>query len=193
MYEKALASMTSAGEHLSAAKTQRRIADLSLEEARSPVEQEAAVRQVLEVFQKQKARDDEIQAWCTLSRALLAEGKVVAAKEVAQHAWDLALKSQNIKTRWGVAIAAARAEAAQKDGAHSPSGAAARKELASVVAKSHQLGYRLVELDARLALAEFEMKAGQTVEGRAHLTAIEAEAKAIGYNLVAHKAAVAGG
>jgi DNA-binding winged helix-turn-helix (wHTH) protein/tetratricopeptide (TPR) repeat protein len=193
MYEKALAAMTSSGEHLSAAKTQRRIADLSLEEALSPVDQEAAVRQALDVFQKQKARDDEIQAWCVLSRALLAEGKAAAAKEVTQHARDLALKSQNVKTQWGTAIAAARAEAAQMDAAHSPSGVAARKELAAVAAKSHQLGYRLVELDARLALAEFEMKAGQTAQGRSHLTAIEAEAKAIGYNLVARKAAVARG
>jgi len=37
------------------------------------------------------------------------------------------------------------------------------------------------------------MKAGQTAEGRAHLTAIEADAKAIGYNLVARKAAGARG
>jgi DNA-binding winged helix-turn-helix (wHTH) protein/tetratricopeptide (TPR) repeat protein len=193
MYEKALAMMTSAGEHLSVAETERRIANLSLEEARSPVEQEVALRQVLEVFQKQKARDDEIQAWCILSRALLAEGKAAEAKEAAQRARDLALKGQNVKTQWVAAIAAARAEAAQKDAAHSPSGAAARKELAAVVAKSHELGYRLVELDARLALAEFEVKAGQAAEGRAHLTAIEAEGKAIGYNLVARKAAVAHG
>jgi hypothetical protein len=65
---------------------------------------------------------------------------------------------------------------------------AARKELAAVIAKSQELGYRLVELDARLALAELEMKGGLTAEGRAHLTAIKASAKAKGYNLVARKA-----
>ena len=74
-----------------------------------------------------------------------------------------------------------------------PSGIAGRKELAGVIAKSHELGYRIVELDARLALAEIEIKAGQTAEGRAHLAAIAADAKAIGYNLVASKAVIARG
>jgi hypothetical protein len=69
----------------------------------------------------------------------------------------------------------------------------ARKELAEIIAKSHELGYRLIELDARLAQAELEIRAGQRVEGRAHLTAIETEAKAIGYNLLARKAAGAMG
>jgi hypothetical protein len=55
------------------------------------------------------------------------------------------------------------------------------------------MGYQGVELDARLAVAEIEMKAGQTAAGRALLAAIEADAKAKGYNLIARKAATAGG
>jgi hypothetical protein len=43
------------------------------------------------------------------------------------------------------------------------------------------------------ALAEIEMKAGQPTAGRAHLTAIAADAKAKGYILVARKAAAARG
>jgi hypothetical protein len=50
-----------------------------------------------------------------------------------------------------------------------------------------------VELDARLAPAEIEMESGQTAEARAHLTASEADAKATGYNLVAHQAVIARG
>jgi hypothetical protein len=42
-----------------------------------------------------------------------------------------------------------------------------------------------VALDARLAEAELETKAGQTAEGRVHLTAIEADAMARRCNLVA--------
>ena len=48
-----------------------------------------------------------------------------------------------------------------------------------------------IELDARLVLAEIEMKSGQTTAGRAHLTAVEADARAKGYNLVARNAATA--
>ena len=192
MFDRALAIRSSAGEKITIAETQLELAELSLEEGRSPQDQEVAVRMVIDVFQKQQARDDEIDAWSILFRALLAEGKAAAAKEAMQHMRSLAAKSQNPKTRWAVAIDDFRVVAAQKDVAHSAAGIAARKELAEVVAKSRELGYRLIELDARLALAELEMKAGQTAEGRAHLNAIEAEAKAIGYNQVARKAVSAG-
>jgi hypothetical protein len=43
-----------------------------------------------------------------------------------------------------------------------------------------ELGYQGIELDARLALAEIEMKTGQVATGRAHLAAIEVDAKAKG-------------
>ena len=179
MYEQALAIRKSGGDQLTIAETQLGLAGLSLEEAHSPAEQEASARQVIEAFQKQRARDDEIQAWCILARAMLAQGKAAAAADAIGHAQSLAGKSQNPETRWRTAIAAARVNS---------TGPAARKELDAVVAKSHVLGYRGVELDARLALAEIEMKAGQMAAGRAHLAAIEADAKAKGYNLIARKA-----
>jgi DNA-binding winged helix-turn-helix (wHTH) protein/tetratricopeptide (TPR) repeat protein len=193
MYEQALAIRTKAGDALTIAETRLSIADLSLEEAHSPVEQEAAIRQVIEVFQRQKDLDDEASAWCSLARALLAEGKVPAATQAAQRAQSLGSKDQNLEIRWDTAIVAARVETAEKDAARSAAGIAARKELAAVIAKSRALGYCIVELDARLALAEIEMKSGQTAEGRTHLAAIEADAKTKGYLLVARKADIARG
>src|SRR3984885_12682925 len=115
MYEQALATRTAAGDKLSIAETQLRLADLSLEGGHSPVKQEAAIRQVLEVFQKQKARDDETLTWCILARALLAEGKPAEAKDAMQHARSLAAKSQNPEIRWRTAITAARIETAEKN------------------------------------------------------------------------------
>jgi tetratricopeptide (TPR) repeat protein len=193
MYEQALAIRTTAGDQLSIAETQLGLAHLSLEEARSPLDQEAILRQVLEVFQKQKARDDEIQAWCILARAVLAEGKAAAANEAMQHARSLAAKSQNPEIRWLTAITAARIETSEKDAAHSTAGSRTRTELAAIIAKSRELGYLGIELDARLALAEIEMKAGQMAAGRAHLAVIEGDANTKGYNLIARKAAMAHG
>jgi eukaryotic-like serine/threonine-protein kinase len=190
MSEQALALRTSAGEKLTIAEAQIALADLSLEEGRSPAEQEAAVRQALEVFQAQKTRDDEAQAWCILARALLAEGKMPAAKEAAQRARSLAAKSQNPETQWHTAIAAARIETAGKDVPRSTV-STTHNELAAIITKSRELGYMGIELDARLALAEIEMKTGQVTAGRAHLTALEADARAKGYNLIARKAATA--
>jgi tetratricopeptide (TPR) repeat protein len=191
MYDQALTLRTSAGEKLTIAETQLALADLSLEEGRSPAEQEAAVRQALEIFQTQKMRDDETGAWCLLARTLLAQGKAAAAKDAIQHARSLAAKSQNPEIRWRTAITAARIETAENNVSRSTAGVAARKELAAIIAKSRELGYMGIGLDARLALAEIEMKSGQTTAGRAHLTAVEADAKAKGYNLIARKAALA--
>jgi DNA-binding winged helix-turn-helix (wHTH) protein/tetratricopeptide (TPR) repeat protein/TolB-like protein len=190
MYEQAMAIRTSAGEKLSIAETQLALADLSLEEAHSPAEQEAVVRQALEIFQTQKVRDDETEAWCVLARALLVQGKAADAKDAMQHARSLAAKSQNPEIRWRTAITAARIETAEKYLVHSAAGIAARKELATIITKSRELGYMGIELEARLALAEIEMKAGQITAGRGHLTAIEADAKAKGYNLIARKAVI---
>jgi DNA-binding winged helix-turn-helix (wHTH) protein/tetratricopeptide (TPR) repeat protein len=193
LFERALGIVSSAGEQLSIAEGQLPLAEISLDEGRSPLEQEAAVRKILDVFQKQQAHDDEIDAWSLLSLVLVAEGKATEAREAMQQARSLAEKSQNPKTRWEAAVDGATVVAAQKDAAHSAAALAARRELTEIVAKAHKLGYRLIELDARLALAELEMRAGQTAEGRAHLTAIESEAKAIGYNLVVRKAVIARG
>jgi DNA-binding winged helix-turn-helix (wHTH) protein/tetratricopeptide (TPR) repeat protein/TolB-like protein len=193
MYEQALASRTSAGGQVAISEVQLDLADLSLEEAHPPAEQEASIRKVLAVFQQQKARDNETRAWCVLSRVLLVEGKTADALQAMQHALPLAAESQNPEVRWRTAIAAASLDSDERNAAHSSSGKTARKELAAVIAKSRERGYLIVELDARLALAELEMKAGQTAEGRAHLAAIEADAKAKGYKLVARKAATARG
>jgi eukaryotic-like serine/threonine-protein kinase len=189
MYGQALAIRSSAGDQLTIAETQLGLADLSLEEAHSPAEQETSMRQAIEVFQKQKAGDDEIQAWYILARALLAQDKAAAASDAMEHARSLAGKSQNLEVRWRTAIAAARLYVDGKDSARNAARLAMQKELAAIAAKSRELGYRGIELDARLVLAEIEMKEGQTAAGRAHLAAIESEAKANGYHLVARQAA----
>jgi eukaryotic-like serine/threonine-protein kinase len=189
MYEQALAIRSSAGDQLTIAETQLDLADLSLEEAQSPVEQEASMRQVIEVFQKQKAGDDEIQAWAILARAMLAQDKAAAASDAIEHARSLAGKSENPEIRWRTAITAARLYVDGKDNARAASRIAVQKELNAIVAKSREEGYRGIELDARLALAEIEMKEGQTTAGRTHLAAIESESKANGYRLVTRKAA----
>jgi len=193
MYEQSLAVRVAAGDRITIAETQLALADLSLEEARSPAEQEAAVWKDLEVFQTQKVRDDETQAWGILARALLAQGKAAAAKDAMQHARSLAAKNQNPEIRWQTAITAARIETAENNLAHSAAASATRKELATIITKSRELGYMGIELDARLALAAIEMKSGQVTAGREHLTAIEADAKAKGYNLIARKASTARG
>jgi len=114
-----------------------------------------------------------------------------AASDAIARARSLAVKSQDPEVRWRTAIAAARLYVAAKDHTRTASPKAAQKELNAIVAKSLELGYRGVELHARLALAEIEMKEGQTAAGRAHLAAIESDANVQGYHLVARLPAFA--
>jgi DNA-binding winged helix-turn-helix (wHTH) protein/tetratricopeptide (TPR) repeat protein/TolB-like protein len=150
MYEQSLAIRTSRGDAIPIAGTQLALADLSLEEARPPAEQEAAVRQALEVFQKEKLPDGETGAWCTLARVLLAQGKAPDAKEAMRHARSLAAKNQHPEIRWQTAITAAHIATAEKEFARSAARDATRQELAAVIARSRELGYAGIQLDARL-------------------------------------------
>ena len=190
-YEQTLATRTSATDKLGIAETQMSLAELGLEEGRSSNEQEATIRQTIEVFEKEKARDDEIQAMCILSRALLAEGKTAEAKESAQHARGLAAKSQNPYIRWMAAIAAIRVETAAKD-PHSATATAALKEVKLVIIEAHKLGYKGTELDARLALGVLEINTRHAEVGRQQLAAVEKDATAAGFALIAHKAKAGG-
>ena len=93
MYEQALAIRTAADDSITIAETQLALVNLALEEAHSPAEQqEVIVRKILDVFEKQKVLDDEIQAWCVLSRgrahltAIKANAKAIGYNLVARKA-----------------------------------------------------------------------------------------------------------
>ena len=69
--------------------------------------------------------------------------------------------------------------------------AAARKDLESVLSEAQKAGFYGQPLESRLALGEIEMQMGNIGVGRARLGALEAEARAKGYALIARKASVA--
>jgi hypothetical protein len=67
----------------------------------------------------------------------------------------------------------------------------ARKELEEVLAEATQLGLSQYQFEARLALGQIEMKPRKMIEGRAHLAALEKDATAKGFLLIARKARAA--
>ena len=95
------------------------------------------------------------------------------------------MKSGDRGVRLSVAITGASIRAARGDVARS------LKDLEEIVREAHNAKLIQFELEARLALAEIEMQSGQTVIGRAHLRALERDAKAKGFLLIARKAAAA--
>ena len=80
------------------------------------------------------------------------------------------------------AIAKARIDAASEKTEE------ALKELATVEKDANAARLVAIEFEARLALGETEIKAGQAAKGRSTLSAFAREATAKGFNLMATKA-----
>jgi len=106
MYEQALAIWTATSDKIDIAETQLGLADLSLEEARSPVEQEAAVRQIIEVFRSRKPATTKPGLVRPLPRAACGRESGRSKRSIATRAHPRR-KSQNPAIRWQTAIVAA--------------------------------------------------------------------------------------
>jgi hypothetical protein len=72
-------------------------------------------------------------------------------------------------------------------------GGAASKRLEEIAAEARRTGLKVYELEALLALGELERRSARAAAGRARLRAVEAEARALGLNLVARRASASAG
>jgi eukaryotic-like serine/threonine-protein kinase len=187
--EEALAMRTKAGDKVTIAESQLELAELSLAEGKAPSEAETAIRSAIDEFSKEKARDDEAQAWALLARALFAEQKFDEAKRASEQALSLSEKSKNVVNSMTNAIVAARVQALSGAAANkSAARTAAAKNLVPIISEAKRRGYLGVELEARLAAAEIEMKTGQKALAKSHLATVEKDARAHGFGLLAQKA-----
>lgn len=109
-----------------------------------------------------------------LSRSLLGEGNLKAARDAANQSVSFAEKSNAKPAYFEAALADGLVKA--KTGKYSE----AHQELQSALAKAHQFGYLLYEDEIRLALAQIEFDA-KSPDARAHLTALESDARSQGY------------
>jgi eukaryotic-like serine/threonine-protein kinase len=160
-----------------------RLAAILLEEGRA-AQAEAMVQGPIAHFQA-TAPDalQELVARIVLSRSLLAQGKLAGAQSSSERMASLA---RTMETR-DVALAAAIAVAEVEAAAGRPD--AAIRSLQRTIAESHKAGYRFREFEARLALGEIELKHGRVAAGRARLAALEKDARAKQFILIADKAA----
>jgi eukaryotic-like serine/threonine-protein kinase len=120
-------------------------------------------------------------AQAILARSLLAQGNLKEAREAASQSVELSLKTVPQSVRFDAVLADARVKA--KSGMY----AEAHQELQTAVASARKSGYRLYEYELRLALGEIEMGAS-VPDARAHLTALESDARSHGALTVAHRA-----
>jgi eukaryotic-like serine/threonine-protein kinase len=176
-FEDALAMRDQRGEKATAAETRLSLAELAIDEERHETAEELA-RSAAQEFRHEKADFAAAQAHLCLSRSLLVRGKVREAQKEIDRAAALLKKNTNLYARLSFGIAAARAGAAlgRRD--------EALRSLEAIRGETGKAGLVGYQLEAGLAMARIEKSASR-------LAAIENEAIAKGYRLIARQAAVA--
>ena len=182
--EEALAMRKQLSAAQGAAHAEISLALLALEEGR-PSEAEALARQAVEQLPARHRVDVEAVAWTTLSKSFLAQGEPGRAQEAIARAVELAGKVEVHALELEVDIVSARIRAAMGNFAE------AKKSLRASIVGAKRHGILRRQLEARLALGEIDMKSGHSVAGRAQLQALERDATAHGFALVARAAAAA--
>jgi len=161
-----------------------KLARLSLEEGNAS-DAEASVRQALGGYSAQNEPRAQIEADMVMVQALLAQHKLAAAREVVADDRELIVNTQDRVNVLRMDISDALVEAATGNSAEAVRG------LRTTIEETRSSGFTSLQLEARLALGETELKAGNLTAARAVLATLERDAKAKGFMLMARKAAAA--
>jgi eukaryotic-like serine/threonine-protein kinase len=151
-----------------------------------PQEAEQLAREALESFRRQKNSDMQATALEVLARAHLAQGKVADAEKAVNEALALTGKTQvfYVLQRLGITAALVRAASGRRADVNE-----ALKSLEAVLSQAKKTGFVASQFEARLAMGEIGMKSGSEGVSRAGLDALERDAKAKGFGLIARQAA----
>jgi len=184
-FEQTLTTLTKIGALDLAAESQAELADLEIQE-NHPERAESLVRTALVEFEKENSDPNSSSAYTILSRALLMQRKFEEANKASRRSAELSLTSSDPALKLSAAIQQARVHAADPDkrGANS---AAAFEQLHSTVSTAKRLGYYRIECEARLALAELELKLNPSL-GRKHLADLAGETRSHDLELLARQA-----
>jgi serine/threonine protein kinase/tetratricopeptide (TPR) repeat protein len=166
--------------------TQAQLASIALEQRRLP-DAERLARDAADAFDRIKAAENGAVAHALLATILLDEGKTADARSAAERAISLSRQSASRVPRFEATLASARVLGATS---RAPE---AVKRLESMLTETGKYGYILFEYQARLALGTIDMQSGSVGAGRARLDALEKEARARGFQLIAAKSAKARG
>lgn len=179
--EQALALAYKSGSHGDIGGARLTMARVAMEEWH-PAEAESQAKLAAEQFRMQGLSLDEVRSSAVLALAFVAERKVRDARNILKAVLVPGIKKElTYGDRLALMIAAGRVLSATES---APDGL---KYLRSALDDSKRLGYLGPELEARMALAEIEMRAGQ-LQSRSLLAEVEGEATANGFSLIARKA-----
>lgn len=160
---------------------------VALEEGRHP-DARMLAQQAGDLARRDLQPDREADAAIVVALAWLAEGRVAEAETTIAPATRRVKVTEDQLLRLSGGVAAARVMAASKE---STDLAAARQQLAQLAREAADIGAVSIELEARLALGEAEIQAGELTSGRARLLTLARDAAAKGFSQVAKKASAA--
>ena len=183
----AQAAFEEIGDKRSAAEMELAIADLLVDQG-TGVEAAAVASKAAEEFDRERVISDGSLAYAIMAHAFLAQGRVADARRAVERANALLGKGLNREVALAVAIAAARVDGASGGPANTQRAA---KSLQSALAEATATGFVNYQLEARLALGEIKMRSGDSAETRTTLEALQKDAAARGFSLIARKAAAA--
>jgi tetratricopeptide (TPR) repeat protein len=179
-YEQALALSKEMNNDDLTAQIEASLASIDLAEKKYS-DGEALARQAAALYEKTNYPAGVAWSQAVLARNLLGSGNMTEAQTAAAKAIALSQQTPGLPPRFEAMLADALVKARLGKSAE------ARHELETMLATTRKFGYRPYEYEARLALAEIELWSG-SASAVAHLTALENDAKANGYLLVANQA-----
>jgi eukaryotic-like serine/threonine-protein kinase len=146
---------------------------------------ERLAREAADAFDRMKAAESGAVANAWLAAILLDEGKTPEARTTAERAIALSQRSASRVPRFEATLASARVLGATGETSE------AVKKLDAMLTDTRKYGYLPYEYQARLALGRIEIQSGRREAGGARLAALEREARAKGFALIADKSAKA--
>jgi eukaryotic-like serine/threonine-protein kinase len=187
-YQAALDHQKARGRLFDVAVSQASLGGLAVEQGH-PEQAEPLLRLALAEFEKEKQDPAATSAYTALSRSLLMQGKLEEARKAIQIAAQLGRDTPDPALKFPIAIQQSRIAAATagQDGTGRLALTKARQQLRSTIVTAKKLGYYQLEGEARLALAEAELKANPA-QGRLLLQTLVEESHERGLELVARKA-----
>jgi serine/threonine protein kinase/tetratricopeptide (TPR) repeat protein len=179
-YRESLALEEKLGNKSDEAETRLALAELDCDSGRG-AEAEQLSRAAIAAFRADAYGDEESLGQGMLSMALLQQGKVDEARSAITEAVRLSEKSHDVMVRIPVMLDHAYVMAADKNLG------GAETTAQDALTRSRNLGLLRLQLEASLALGEFQMQTNPGL-GRKRFEQIEREARSKGFELIARKA-----
>jgi eukaryotic-like serine/threonine-protein kinase len=179
--EQVLAMRTKMGDKTNVQDTKLALAQLSIEEGHAK-DAEQPAREILQDAEADKEGENAIGARMMLASSLLEQGRAAEAKKEMQGLEKTAATMEGRLTAMGITGLTARIDAA--DGRPADASVALSKTLAEAT----QLRCGRCELESRLALGQVELQQGKRAMAKQHLAALEKDATAKQFVLIARQA-----